>query len=110
MKPYFLVVAATAIGLAACDQTKQDVQQGVEKTGEGAQAVAEGAWDATKATGEAVGEGAQSLAEGTWGAVQDTATGVKDVTEGMWDGTKDAAKATGEAVETVGQDLQKAAE
>jgi hypothetical protein len=42
--------------------------------------------------------------------VQDTAAGVKDVTEGMWDGTKDAAKAAGQAVETVGQDLQKAAE
>jgi hypothetical protein len=60
MKPYFLVVAATAFGLSACDQVKKDAQTAVEKTGdavtataEGTQAVAEGAWDATKATGQA---------------------------------------------------------
>jgi len=81
MKPYFFVVAATAFGLTACDQIKQDAQQAVEKTGEaveataeGAQAVAEGAWDATKATGEAVGQGAQAVAEGAAVATEATAT------------------------------------
>lgn len=130
-KLFLIVSTATLAGLTGCDQVGQDAQKAVEKTGdaveataEGTAAVAEGAWDATKETAKGVqevaettysaaqdtAEGVKSVAEGTWSGVQDTAAGVKDVTEGMWEGTKDAVKATGEAVETVGQDLQKAAE
>lgn len=124
----FIVAAASALGLAACDQVGQDAQKTVEKAGEavqataeGASAVAEGAWDATKdvaagtaaavdATGEAVKDVAEGTAQDVGAAVDATGAAVQDVTSDAWSATQDVASGVaqdaGAAIDATGSAIQ----